>query len=563
MKKIVSLVLTIVLMVSVFAMLGTVTASAETYEIAKELVNLTFEGDAPYGIPAHRNISQIDYRPDVGYVMLKNAKNNGSMAFIGKDGTVGANPVLHTSGAVEEEAAYKDLFIFEANKTYEITFDYKYLVGTGVAKVAPSVSVFTNPLWDAAADSNPRDLATRTLNYSYTIPTVSMTLTEGVLAEDTDWYHAKLTFTTKEDEQGFAFGLYAGYSAAADIYMALDNFKIKQMFSSYTYTDTGVYTMENEPFEPTVDANGVANTTITYETDAEKGNVVKIVGANGGRAYIPGTPRIKANTKYYVSFDAKGIAEGNYLNLGIGRPTNNGACRIFFMGFNDADRGGKLYINGKETTIEDGFYNVKTKWQSYGFVIDTANETFLNDKASYEKYNSGGNVFTELAYFTFGAQNSTVYFDNVKIVEMTEPTVNAVPEKDASAKYSIRKEAAGLSAGLRFRGDVDANVKVAADEIGFVVAPSELVFGEENWYKVDSLNKNAKKAVAYNGTKDVVYSDNGDTVSYQLILTNLGNLASRRFAAVMYVKTGDTYTYISLGEISYNAVEAEYAVRGY
>jgi hypothetical protein len=162
----------------------------------------------------------------------------------------------------------------------------------------------------------------------------------------------------------------------------------------------------------------------------------------------------------------------------------------------------------------------------------------------------------------FGS-TTTTYFDNFKIVEMTEPAISAVPEKDESAKYSIRKEAAGLSAGLRFKGNVDASVKAAADEIGFVVAPAELVYGEENWYKVDSLNKNAKKAVAYNDTKDVVYSSKGDTVSYQLILTNLGKLADRRFAAVMYVKTGDTYTYISLGEISYNTVAAEYAVRGY
>ncbi len=564
MKKLVSLVLAMVLMVSMFALLGTVTASAETFEMNKTLVNLTFDGDAPGGIPVHRGIDVCVY--ENGYVKLGNKNGNAAMAFFGKDGSVGTTPVTHTTyaeGGAEEQALYNDLFIFEANKTYKVTVDYKYLAGTNVEGALPGVASVTNPLNASAGTYNDRIIKSHTSVYNEKIPQIDYTLTEGVLAEDTEWKTIEFTFTTKEGDSGFAFGINADKAAAAGriVYAAFDNFKVEEPYGSYSHTETDVYTMDDEVVTALAGITG----NITYENDAEKGKVVKIVGGNAGRAYIPGTPTVKANTKYYVTFDAKGITAGNGLNLGVGAADNPGAYRLFIMGFSDQATGSRLFINGVETEIVEGFGNVKTSWQSYGVIIDTGNADFLEAEG---KTSQG--VLHHEAYIIFGANNTTVYFDNIKIVEVGQFD-SVVPEKDDSAMYSIREESnegAFVSAGLRFRGTVETAVKAGAEEIGFVIAPVEAIAGDADWYEIPTLNAAAKTAVAYDSTKDVIYDDEDNGTSYQLVLKGLSNaqgqnICERRFAAVIYVKTNDAYSYISLGEMSYAEVAAEYAVRNY
>ena len=305
---------------------------------------------------------------------------------------------------------------------------------------------------------------------------------------------------------------------------------------------------------------------IVENYDAEHGNVLKVsssaITARG--SFDDDKFVVTSGKKYYITFDAKADADGT-INTCFTQLGNTTGYRYFFSGYNILWRGTKYYVNGVDKNVVSmdtpnaDIFPVTTEWATYGLVVDTNDATFksqlLGVNPTYTAF------WDKTVSFAFGA-TTTAYFDNIKIVEIVEPTYSTVPEKDESAKYSIREESATKSAGLRFKGDVDATVKAAADEIGFVVAPIELVVTDANWYKLDTLNANAKTVVAYNGSKDVVYEEKNDAVSYQLVLTNLGALADRRFATVMYVKTGDTYEYISLGEMSYNQVLAEYAIRG-
>ena len=572
MKKIVSLVLTIVLMASMFAMLGTVTASAETYDVTNVLVNLTFDGDAPYGIVAHRSAT-IEYATDEGYLILKNSGTGNSSAYIGVDGTVGKDPVNATKTNNIDEftatqlEAYNNLFKFKAGKTYRVTYDIKFLAGTDGTKRHTGNMVMSNPLLKTA--DSVRNFSTRTIGYTSNVSKdISWTPVEGKLAEDTEWLTITHECTTKDDETGCALGVTPGQgldndvNVAADTFTAFDNIRIVELVGEYSYSESDVYTLDDQP--AFTKASGPEGTYV--ENYEDHGTVLKVEGTatsdRGG--FKIDDFKVEKGKKYYISFEAKADAAGEISNVlcDYAAPFNR---RHFMSGYNSKYQGVKYFINGTEITVNSeqkkNVMPVTTEWQTYGLTIDTADEGFLDAVLSNGRENTHYIKFWNYnIYYMFGS-NTTTYFDNFKIVAVEEVD-SVVPEKDASAKYSIRETAAGTTAGLRFRGSVANNVKETADEIGFVVAPASLVGGNDNWYKLDSLSIAAKKVVAYDGTKDVVYSSDAETTSYQLILTKLDNIVAHRFAAVMYVKTGNTYEYISLGEISYNQVLAEYAVRG-
>ena len=585
MKKIVSLVLAMALLATMFVMLGSVTASAETYYVSKTLLNLTFDGDAPYGIPGHRGNSPV-YKTEAngnGYLYVTQPNANGAVFFLGANGNVGKSVLnVYSYG---DQLNLNDVFKFEGGKTYRVSFDIKYLKGTGAGATDPNdskvsitaygntdalVRTFTDPSKGHTAEPNKTDkfeLANRVKIITKNFPTVTWTPdADGKLAEDTDWYKAEYVFSTNEGDPGFAFAMNPG--ALGKTLAAYDNIKVEEVYDTVSYNDNGVVTMDKETAVAMAGINS-----FEYVDDAEKGRVIKIDSGNG-RLYFTDTPEVDVSVghKYYLTFEAKTAKAGNALAMGLCSKQSPTGCRWFLTGYNTNYQYVSFFRDGKLVDYkETGSYVVPdTNWHTYGVVIDTSSQSFKEQTTGKTAQDLVGYNDTNDIYFFFGGQDTVAYFDNIKVVAMD--TQNYSTEAvDESAKYSIRKDSndgSFTSAGLRFRGTVAADVKANADEIGFVIAPSSIGYSDADWYKLDSLNASAKTATAYvKGGKDVVYEETAAGTSYQLILSKLSNeqgdnIFARRFAAVMYVKSGDTVTYMSLGEVSYNEILAEYAVRG-
>lgn len=580
MKKIISLVLAMVLMVSMFALLGTFTASAETHYASKTLLYLTFDGDAPYGIPGHRGNSPV-YQTDSdgnGYVKVTQPNGNGAVFFLGANGNVGKSVI--NVYAYGNQLNKDDVFKFEGGKTYRVSFDIKYLKGTGEGATKSgtttptvatgngdvSVRLFSDPQLGHTSEPNKTDkyeYVNRVNPISSNPPKATWTPDEnGLLAEDTDWINVEYVFSTKDGDPGFAWAMNPG--SLGKTLAAYDNIKVEEVYDSVCYEDTGVITMDKDT---AVKMSGINS--YEYVDDAEKGKVIKI-DSGYGRLYFSETDQFKSDPghKYYVTFDAKAIKAGNTLSVGICSKSEPTGTRLFFTGYNNNLSAVKFYRDGEYQT---GISNMMpdTNWHSFGVVVDTSSAAFKKAAVGQAQDLIGK---PNNLYFFFGANESVVYIDNVRIVRIDTQSYAFEDEVvDESAKYSIRKDSNDggfVSAGLRFRGTVSADVKANADEIGFVIAPSDISCNDANWYKLDSLNAKAKKSVAYvKDGKDIVYEETAEGSSYQLILSKLSNeqgenLFNLRFATVMYVKTGDTYTYMNLGEVSYNEIVAEYAVRG-
>lgn len=86
--KIVSLVLCIAYVLTIFAWKTTGDAVAKTVSTYLNSVSLSFDGTAPYGIPVHRGVSSIRYDTAEGILRAGNTPNVGGSFYIGKDGTV-------------------------------------------------------------------------------------------------------------------------------------------------------------------------------------------------------------------------------------------------------------------------------------------------------------------------------------------------------------------------------------------------------------------------------------------------------------------------------------------
>lgn len=569
MKKLISLLMSLVIVATIFSVLGslTFTASAESYSVFTEEVLLTFDGDEPYGIPAHRKATlEYVHNDENGYLNISNGKNSGSQSYIGINGSVGTTHVSSASDdTTAKEAAYKALFKCQPGKTYKLQFDYKYYAGTGGSSRDMDVCVMTNPL-NSKADSV-YSLAKRTTLLESNPASQSWTAVDNALSEDTDWHTAYYIFTVSPDDtEGICVGISPGYNATYETYGAIDNVSIC-VEGSFLYNESVVHTMDafDEPF-----ING-SGCTATKVEDAEKGDVLKIVGTGSARGGFTDL-KIQKNKKYYVYFDAKSDVDNTepVFVLG-GNGTSSPRYRYFIIGFDKYnDRGVELYVDGEKKTAAN--VKLSTEWQRYGLIIDTTDETLVNNAANA---NINKDLWDQNPHFLFGVRDGTAYYDNVQLIEM-DNLASAVPETDnASPAYSIRSEKEATnnsgtyqSAGLRFRGVVSNDVKATADEIGVVVIPSSVAVSDSDWYNLKvGTNKAAKKAVWYEkNVKDVIYSVGTDSTAYQLILTKLSdengkNLYNRRFAAVMYVKSGDNYTYYSLGETSYNETKAKYMVK--
>lgn len=583
MKKIVSLMLAVVLMVSMFAMLGSFTASAETYEI-NDTVKLTFDGDEPYGIPVHRGTFK-GYQD--GYLNIRQSspsnpsEPNYSYFMLGKNGNVGAEPVNAYTN--KDAVNADDLYLFEAEKTYRVSFDYKFLEGSYGSGTNFRVYAVGDPKESYANSANSKLLKDRASVYSETNTEATWTADPetNALVGETEWATAEYNFTVKAGDAGFYFGLVCGDQGLA--YVAIDNIVIEKVVASYSYNDSGIYTMDEEGLTYADGFNSQGS--FVESGDAKHGKVMQIKGASNSDNTRGGIQadafKLTYGKKYYITFEAKNSSSSEIVTA-IG---TIGTSRRFYLSASSnskkAGDGVRYFYDGNEkkpstsSTWYSGFLPCYSNaWHKYGLIIDTTHEDFetalLSNGTNYSDF------WTKDIYFQVGVAYGTVSIDNMQMIEIGE--VDAIEAADESALYSIRREVksdvenevAYQSAGLRFRGSVAAQSREDAAEIGFVVAPVEKVVTTANWYELENgLNANAKKVVAKDASNDIYYSINDDdTVSYQLILTGLtneegGSICARRFAAVMYVKTGETYEYFSLGEMSYNQVKAEYAIREY
>lgn len=565
-KRSMSLLLIISLMFSICSLCFVGTASAKAVNSYTQLVSLTFDGNEPYGIPFHRKVSSVSYENDT--VVFRKTKNDGGTAWIGKDGSVGASPVTQAADATLVAEAKENLFLCKAGKTYRLKFDYKFLAGTGGKSAAIDVRLHPDPTPTSitAADLN---LSKHATLVESSAAKITFGETEVVLEEDTDWQTAYYIFTINEDEtNGVAIGLRPGYSSTYSVNTAIDNLIISEA-DSLEYNESRLHTMDDATNDAFITASGCNDGTALVDNyDEEHGSVLKLVGGNYARLGFEDFD-IKQNRKYYVYFDAKAETDDAQPVIVLGvNGSGTGSCRFFFTGYGTPyDKGASFFIDGKQVTAAN--LKFSTEWQRYGIVIDTSNEELLAKITAYK-----ATFWNSAIHFLFGVSGATAYFDNVQVIEV-QTIADAVPnEGDSLGAASIRTERVAAdnngvyrSAGLRFRGIIENSVKDVADEIGFIVAPSATVKLDTDWYKIENgLNPIARTAACYiKGTKDLVYEQGTNQTAYQMILSNLSTEDGKtsyihRYTTVMYIKTGDEYTYQALGETSYNQVAATYKV---
>ncbi|MBQ3550187.1 MAG: hypothetical protein IJA41_04330, partial [Clostridia bacterium] len=514
-KRSVSLLLVLCLMFSVCSLCFVGTASAKNVNSYTSLVSLTFDGNEPFGIPFHRKVTSVEYENDT--VVFKKSKNNGGTAWIGKDGSVGESPVTQSADATLVAEAKENLFLCEAGKTYRLKFDYKFLAGTGGTSATIDVRLHPDPTPTSitASDLNLSEHATLVDSQAAKI-TFSETAT--VLEQDTDWHTAYYIFTVNEDEtDGVSIGFRPGYNTTYSINTAIDNLTV-EVVTSFEYNESRLHTMDDTVNDAFITASGCNDGTALVDNyDEEHGSVLKLVGGNYARLGFEDFD-IKQNRKYYVYFDAKAETDNAQPVMVLGvNGSGTSSCRYFFMGYSTPrDDGASFFVDGKQ--VKSASLKFSTEWQRYGIVIDTS-DVDLN--AGLTKYKA--DFWNKAIHFLFGVSGATAYFDNVQVIEVESIPESVPSENDASAAASIRtpKSAADnngvyLSAGLRFRAIIDNEVKDAADEIGFLVAPSSAVRADSDWYKLENgLNTIVKQGVCYKkDVTDIVYEQGTNQTAY-------------------------------------------------
>ncbi len=419
-RKIVSIICAVAILLSISVVSFTGSSSAKvdvqgdlTKPTVSEEVNLTFQGEKPYGIPFGRWINDVEYRDDQAKVKLSTG-----WIFFGKDGSVGQTTVMHNaSGATE---AMADLYKVTTGNTYHISFKYKYLAGATIANRTFTVGVATNPVAGGAANNNTVLTNLKTSGLTTVWKINGVTQTSGKLTDDTDWQTATVEFTSTAD--GY-FGIQCGNVEISE-YFAIDDVVINKVLGSYGVTKV-THDMESET---SFVVNGGAAT--VESLGDEHGKVLSFT--NGKRAAFTDSSVFQKGKKYYISFDAKATTGNTNKNIFLGFAKISGGAdgSIFqpryFINNNGGLGGGfdaiayafQFYVNGEKKTDITEFL-LTNDWQHFGIVMDLTDEfvtTILEERAD------GSGLFSDPKALYFGQQYSQ--YDNFEIVSL-DP--NATP----------------------------------------------------------------------------------------------------------------------------------------
>lgn len=581
-KKILSVLLCFLTIASVTCVCFTGTATAKTVQSTKNLVTLTFDGTAKYGITYDRGIGPKYSVDDSGngYLKADIGEKNGAAFFIGKDGTVGSSIKTQYSGNTEQDEAAANTLYLYPGKTYILKFDYKLLAGTSGTSKALRVRLLKNP----KTPENGCELTDRASLDTVNSSPLSVTLGSSVTTLTSDqasWSTAVYKFTVNKTETA-PLCLSLGCYTTGQTNIAFDNITVDSVENvTYHSSSSRLHNMTDSDNhdKPLGVVNGTAE--VFNSNEEGHGNVLKLVSTDKNCRVGLDDLKIRQGYKYYISFDARTTSLlDTTLETVISRLNDAQGTRFFMTGAANCDDGIEYYIDGQKVTAEN--FVLSRDWKRFGIVIDTTNENFIkNSTAQVNSSNGAANLWKSNCDFMFGvAEGSkyvsrrTVYFDNIQLIETGYSFADTVPSSADGAAVSIRHEKKSfngsdyISAGIRFRGFVQNSVKENADEIGFIVAPTPAVINDDTWYRFGSMSDSALTASAYvKGVKDVVYDNEtySDKQAYQLILTGLstedGSTAySAPFSAVMYVRTGTSYTYYGLGQAAWSQVNAMYNV---
>lgn len=564
-KKTLSLILCVTLILTAMSCFFVGGATARTFEKYQNEVTMTFEGTDKYGLPVGRAYkSPYTTVDEKGFVTITN--NGGTpKLFFGNaaklsDSTYvdGYNDKDWVSANKDNIGTYLDMYLFKIDntKTYRISLKYNVVSAgseTSVLRLAYSDDPISTADIFAFSDKGAK---------GSNIETGKNVSGDDKLAK-ADW--KTFTFVLKASDYITAPS-YLGFIINGEQKVQIDDIAIDLLTDSVDYNlKTVTHDMENYPVG-NISLDNTNNPGLEIVDDETRGHILNYTG-NGQSRFGFGDQIVEKNTKYYLSFDAnnisKAIAKVEPTVL-IGDKDGSGTYRfpIANAAFNNwGMHGCTYYIDGEEVTHAN--FKYLEGWHTYGVSFDTSNEAFLTAVAAYKS-----TFWDSKTYLTIGSNNGKVQFDDVSLTGVKDIEITSMPsEKPAVTAYSIRGEQKVepyVPAGLRFKGSVAAD-KVEGAEIGFVVAPTPSIYNVEDWYDLTKTVAD-RETVKYKSGEYYSYNADKDVYEYQLILSGLSTAAGATayevpFAAVLYVKSGDTYTYYSLGQTSYGEIGAAYAVQ--
>lgn len=412
-RKIVSIIcaVAILLSISVVSFTGSSSAMVDVQgDLSKpqmtEEVNLTFQGEKPYGIPLGRYASGSDVVYENDYAKVKYSTN---WIFFGKDGSVGETTIAHNNkDASKVNAALANLYKITSGSTYAISFKYKVLAGATVSSRAVDVGIAVGDPTQGGANRNSMSgLKTTGLTVEWKVNGIAQN-TNTLLTADTDWQTATVEFTSTADGN---FGIKC-LGAGEGQYFAIDDFVVNKITGSYGVVKVA-HDMEEDTAPGTILVNGNNGISIVDSGD-EHGKVLEIASnssATGYRFSAADGTIFEKGKKYYVSFDAKSISGTGafgWIVLGDSSGSNvGGGTRAGIHDRAAVNSVLKWYVNGVETKFSN-FKVTEGEWNKYGIVIDLTDDAVV---AAFEGINA--NIFKAARSLSIGRPNTQ--FDNLEI----------------------------------------------------------------------------------------------------------------------------------------------------
>ena len=489
-RKVVSIIcaVAILLSISVISFTGSSSAMVDiqgdlTKPTLSEEVNLTFQGEKPYGIPLGRYAGGSDVAYTNDYAKLRVTTG---WYFFGKDGSVGQTAVAHN--ATGAAAAKANLYKFTAGNTYSVSFKYKVLAGASIKNRNVVVGIAADPTAAAAKNDSSvfTGLKTSGTAVEWNVNGVAQT---GTLTADTDWQTVTAEFTAVVDGY-FGFQGIGVNGEGGVMHFALDDVVISKVTGSYGVTKI-THDMENDTVNTstggtangTIVANNNAGTSVVDSGDAKYGKVLNLA-SDASRFTVTDSGIFTKGKKYYISFDAKstdGTSGFTWISLGLDKDSwgniSGGSKQDPRVGIHstaDVYNALKWYVNGAEVKYGD-FVVTANQWNHFGIVID------LTDAAVVRAFeNVRSDIFAANRWFYIGRPNSQ--FDNFEIITL-DPTatpgyalVEEVVDGDvkttviaAGSKYTLTTPA-NTNSDRGFKCWVDANGNEIADPNNYIPA---------------------------------------------------------------------------------------------